>query len=202
MFLTFRVVQGRLDADAPWRHSNGSRAKQAIAIVFVIQTILTLYTCTCGRRPKRIEALLTQSQSGVQLRFVFFGMPNNDCADWWSFRGFPNLRQALFQGASESALTAKSIFASIRKRLECTPQRRCGGMVDATDLKSVLAKAGYGFESHHRHRRKWDFTRENRSELQSSRLRMVAPRNARKHRIFVNYSSSSSPIPAEQLPLD
>jgi hypothetical protein len=24
-------------------------------------------------------------------------------------------------------------------------------MVDATDLKSVLAKAGYGFESHHRH---------------------------------------------------
>src|SRR4029077_4668611 len=88
------------------------------------------------------EALLTQSRGGVQLRFVFFGVPNNDCADWRSFREFPNLRQALLHGVSESALTAKSISASVRKSLECTPRRRCGGMVDATDLKSVLAKSG------------------------------------------------------------
>src|SRR5262249_41890127 len=137
--------------------------------------------------PKRIEALLTQSRGGVQLRFVFFGMPNNDCADWWSFRGFPNLRQAPFQGVSESALTAKSIFASVRKRLECTPQRRCGGMVDATDLKSVPGIPGYGFDSHHRHRRKCSFTREIRRDSQIWPLRTVAHENARKHRIFVNY---------------
>src|SRR5262249_14593438 len=36
---------------------------------------------------------------------------------------------------SNSVLTAKSIFAGVRKSLECTPQCRCGGMVDATDLK-------------------------------------------------------------------
>ena len=48
-------------------------------------------------------------------------------------------------------ITAKSIFADTGRSLECTSQRRCGGMVDATDLKSVLAEAGYGFESHHRH---------------------------------------------------
>src|SRR5438309_11035434 len=77
------------------------------------------------------------------------------------FKGFPNLRQALFQAGSESALTAKSIFAGLRRSLECTPQRRCGGMVDATDLKSVLAKAGYGFESHHRHPRKPNLARYN-----------------------------------------
>ena len=90
-----------------------------------------------------------------QLRFFFgdlrfcamgsfdflFGTPNNDCANWRSFRGFPNLRQALFQAASESVLTAKSIFARLRRSLECTPQRRCGGMVDATDLKSVRANS-------------------------------------------------------------
>jgi hypothetical protein len=103
---------------------------------------MALYTVHVAQDQKRIEALLTQSRGGVQLRFVFFGVPNNDCADWRSFRGFPNLRQALLHGASESALTAKSIFASVRKSLECTPQRRCGGMVDATDLKSVLAKSG------------------------------------------------------------
>src|SRR5512133_3025562 len=39
------------------------------------------------------------------------------------------------QAGSESVLTAKSIFADLRRSLECTPQRRCGGMVDATDLK-------------------------------------------------------------------
>ena len=66
----------------------------------------------------------------------------------------PNLRQAIFEAATESVLSAESIFAGLAKSLECTPQRRCGGMVDATDLKSVLAKAGYGFESHHRHPRK------------------------------------------------
>src|SRR6266853_1839584 len=31
-------------------------------------------------------------------------------------------------------------------------------MADATDLKSVPANAGYGFESHHRHLQKSDFT--------------------------------------------
>jgi hypothetical protein len=35
---------------------------------------------------------------------------------------------------------------------------RCGEMADATDLKSVPAKAGYGFESHHRHPLKSDFS--------------------------------------------
>ena len=40
-----------------------------------------------------------------------------------------------------------------------TEKSRCGGMVDATDLKSVLAKVGYGFESHHRHRLKSRFSR-------------------------------------------
>ena len=54
----------------------------------------------------------------------------------------PNLRQAIFEAASESVLSAESIFAGLRKSLECTPQRRCGGMVDATDLKSVSAKRG------------------------------------------------------------
>ena len=49
----------------------------------------------------------------------------------------PKLRQALFQAGSKSLLTAKSIFAGLGRSLECTPQRRCGGMVDATDLKSV-----------------------------------------------------------------
>ena len=34
-------------------------------------------------------------------------------------------------------ITAKSIFADTGRSLECTSQRRCGGMVDATDLKSV-----------------------------------------------------------------
>jgi hypothetical protein len=51
---------------------------------------------------------------------------------------------------------------------------RCGEMADATDLKSVPAKAGYGFESHHRHPLKSDFTRENRSIWQFRRLRLVA----------------------------
>ena len=32
-------------------------------------------------------------------------------------------------------------------------------MVDATDLKSVLAKAGYGFDSHHRHLENSHFAR-------------------------------------------
>ena len=35
-------------------------------------------------------------------------------------------------------------------------------MADATDLKSVPVKTGYGFESHHRHLEKRDFTREKR----------------------------------------
>ena len=70
------------------------------------------------------------------------GTSNNDCVNWRSFREFPNLRQALFQAGSKSVLTGKSIFAGLERSLECTPQRRCGGMVDATDLKSVLAKSG------------------------------------------------------------
>jgi len=41
-------------------------------------------------------------------------------------------------------------------RLQPT-HRRCGEMADATDLKSVPAKAGYGFESHHRQPRKRPF---------------------------------------------
>jgi hypothetical protein len=48
--------------------------------------------------------------------------------------------------------------------------RRCGEMADATDLKSVLAKARYGFESHHRHPPKSDFTRENRSKLSAESI--------------------------------
>jgi hypothetical protein len=96
-----------------------------------------------------------------EISIFFFGTPNNDCANCRSFRRFPNLRQALFQAGSKPVLTAKSIFADIGRSLECTPQRRCGGMVDATDLKSVLAKAGYGFESHHRQPRKRNLTSEN-----------------------------------------
>jgi hypothetical protein len=65
-----------------------------------------------------------------------FGTSINDCVNWDSFGGFPKLRQALFL-ASESVLTAKCIFANLGRGLESTPQRRCGGMVDATDLKSV-----------------------------------------------------------------
>ena len=42
-----------------------------------------------------------------------------------------------------------------------TACRRCGEMADATDLKSVLAKARYGFESHHRHQRRSLFARVN-----------------------------------------
>src|SRR5437899_8832576 len=41
-------------------------------------------------------------------------------------------------------------------------------MADATDLKSVPAKAGYGFDSHHRHPLKCNFTRE---DAETPRLR-------------------------------
>ena len=75
-----------------------------------------------------------------EISIFSFGTSNNDCADCRSFRRFPNLRQALFRAASKSVLTAKSIFANLGRSLECTPQRRCGGMVDATDLKSVGPK--------------------------------------------------------------
>src|SRR3954447_27008532 len=78
-------------------------------------------------------------------------MANNDYANRRSFRKFPNVTQALFEAVAKCVLTVKSIFARIGKKLRIPAVRRCGGMVDATDLKSVLAEAGYGFESHHRH---------------------------------------------------
>ena len=71
-------------------------------------------------------------------------------------------------------------------------ERRCGEMADATDLKSVPAKAGYGFESHHRHPRKRDFDREKCQNSPFSRFRMFAHGNARIDRLFANYSSSES----------
>jgi hypothetical protein len=64
-------------------------------------------------------------------------------------------------------------------------------MADATDLKSVPAKAGYGFESHHRHPLKSDFTRENRSIWQFRRLRMVAIETQELTSCFVNYSPTA-----------
>jgi hypothetical protein len=70
-------------------------------------------------------------------------------------------------------------------------KRRCGEMADATDLKSVPAKAGYGFESHHRHPLKCEFTRENCWSFRLCALRTVAHENARNRCLFVNYSSST-----------
>jgi hypothetical protein len=56
------------------------------------------------------------------------------------FRKFSNVRQALFEAVSKCLLTAKCIFARIGKKLTIHAVRRCGGMVDATDLKSVGPK--------------------------------------------------------------
>ena len=70
-------------------------------------------------------------------------------------------------------------------------KRRCGEMADATDLKSVPAKAGYGFESHHRHPLKCEFMRENCWSFRLCALRTVAHENARNRCLFVTYSSST-----------
>ena len=73
---------------------------------------------------------------------------------------------------------------------------RCGEMADATDLKSVFAKAKCGFESRHRHPLSFGFTRENR---QTMRFGVVANRRARKRsksqpirQLFVNYGPIAS----------
>src|ERR1700736_4804968 len=57
-------------------------------------------------------------------------------------------------------------------------------MADATDLKSVLAKARYGFESHHRHPLKRDFTRVNRKKRFVRRFRNFTHQNAQITRLF------------------
>ena len=75
---------------------------------------MALYAVHVAQDQKRIEALLTQSRGGVQLRFVFFGVPNNDCADWRSFRGFPNLRQALT--ARQSLLLLRNPFSPVLEK--------------------------------------------------------------------------------------
>lgn len=80
-------------------------------------------------------------------RFRFFWHADQRCTNYRPFRRFSNLRQALFQAGPKSVLNAKSIFAGITRSLECTPQRRCGGMVDATDLKSVARKRASRFKS-------------------------------------------------------
>jgi hypothetical protein len=70
-------------------------------------------------------------------------------------------------------------FSFRRLRRSCVKSassRRCGEMADATDLKSVFAKAKCGFESRHRQPLKSDFKRESGEFLGSA----VANRRGRK----------------------
>ena len=93
--------------------------------------------------------------------------------------------------ASSISASAKKLFGlNDRSCVFLARQGRCGEMADATDLKSVLAKAGYGFESHHRHPRKSRFTRGTRPRILNGRSRTDAHENAPKRSLFVNYSSS------------
>ena len=83
-----------------------------------------------------------------------------------------------------SSFGATFLFAARVFPRKLAGSRRCGEMADATDLKSVFAKAKCGFESRHRHPLKRDFTRDKWHTTRFRQLRINTHENAENRNLF------------------